>query len=70
MDAPIRPAIRCLVTFWSDPFGLVGRSFIVPLEEAVDYQRLGFFVLVDPQDQEDLVRWEQQQRSLHLWRRH
>ena len=35
----------------------------MPLEDAVDFARFGFCVLVDPQDQEDLTRWEQVQRA-------
>lgn len=35
----------------------------MPLEDAVDYQRYGFWVLVDPATESELVRWEQLERS-------
>lgn len=51
----------------------------MPLEHAVAFLPLtkpddlywhgGFYVLVDPGDEEDLVRWEQVQRSLAPKRR-
>lgn len=37
---------------------------MMPLEDAADYQRFGFVVLVDPEDEAALVRHEQIERSL------
>lgn len=59
-----RPAIRCLVGFLCPSFGLVGQPRVMTLEEAADYARFGFVVMVDPADLSDLARWEQIQRSL------
>jgi hypothetical protein len=53
-----------LVGYFSPVFGLCNTPRMMPLEEAVEYQRLGFVVFVDPQDEAELVRWEQIQRSL------
>ena len=61
-----RPHLHALVAFFSPVFGLVSDPRVMPLEDAVDYQTAGFIVLVDPQDQEDLARWEQVQRSLTM----
>lgn len=60
-----RPILHALVAYVSPAFGLVSQPRMMPLDEAVDYARFGFTVIVDPQDQSDLQRWEQVQRS-HL----
>lgn len=59
-----RPILHALVAYLSPVFGLVSEPRVMPLEEAVDFARAGFAVIVDPQDQSDLQRWEQVQRSL------
>jgi hypothetical protein len=59
-----RPVLHCLVAFVSPAFGLCSEPRVMPLEDAADYARFGFSVIVDPQDQSDLQRWEQIQRSL------
>jgi hypothetical protein len=57
-----KPVLRCLVGFIS-PFGIVTQPRLRSLEEAVDYARYGFYVMVDPFDMSDLTRWEQVERS-------
>lgn len=59
-----RPILHALVCYFSPAFGLCSDPRVMPLEEAVDFQRVGFVVLVDPGDESDLARWEQIQRSL------
>ena len=39
------------------------------LENAIDYQRLGFWVLVDPMEEADLATYERQQRMMLATRR-
>jgi len=58
-----KPILHALVAYFSPAFGLCSDPRIMPLEEALDFLRAGFVVLVDPGDEEDLVRWEQIQRS-------
>lgn len=58
-----RPILHALVAFVSPAFGLVNTPRVMPLEEAADYARFGFTVIVDPQDASDLQRWEQIERS-------
>jgi hypothetical protein len=58
-----RPVLHALVGFFSPVFGLCNTPRMMPLEDAVEYQRLGFVVFVDPQDESDLARWEQIQRA-------
>lgn len=60
-----RPTLQCLVGFVSPAFGIVGTPRIMSLEAAVDYAQFGFAVLVDPENEADLARWEQIQRSMH-----
>ncbi len=64
-----KPTLHALVAFFSPVFGLVSEPRMMPLEDAVDYQRAGFVVFVDPQDEEDLARWEQIERSKSARRR-
>ena len=59
-----RPILHALVGYWSPVFGLCNTPRMMPLEEAAEYQRLGFVVFVDPADECELVRWEQIERSL------
>lgn len=59
-----RPILSVLVGFIDPVAGLVGQPKHMTLEEATDYARLGFYVMVDPFDASDLARWEQIQRSL------
>ena len=58
-----RPVLHALVAFVSPAFGLMSEPRILPLEDAVDYARFGFTVLVDPADERELVMWEAIQRS-------
>lgn len=64
-----KPVLHALVAYFSPAFGLVSDPRIMPLEDAVDFQRAGFVVFVDPSDEADLARWEQIQRSLTPKRR-
>ncbi len=63
MEHEARPALHALVAFWSDPFGLVSEPRVMPLEDAVDYLRFGFAVLVDPEDERDLAMFERLERA-------
>jgi hypothetical protein len=58
-----KPVLHCLVGFLSPLFGLVNQPRVMTLEEAVEYARYGFYVMVDPFDASDLARWEQIERS-------
>ena len=64
-----RPRISCLVAFYCAPFGLLTEPKVMPLEDAADYARYGFVVLVDPQDQQDLAMWEILERTTTAPRR-
>lgn len=64
-----RPILHCLVAFVSPVFGLCSQPRMMALEDAEDFARFGFSVMVDPQDASDLARWEQVQRSLQMPRR-
>lgn len=59
-----KPVLHALVAYFSPAFGLCSDPRVMPLEEAVDFQRAGFVVLVDPADERDLTHWEMVQRSL------
>ena len=59
-----RPSLRALVGVYEEPLGLIGDGLMVSLEDALDYQALGFVVLVDPEDETLLTRWEQRQRAM------
>ena len=59
-----RPVPHALVGYFFAPFGLCSEPRIMPLDEAVEYARVGYVVFVDPSDEQDLARWEQMQRSL------
>ncbi len=59
-----KPHLHALVAFFSPVFGLCSEPRVMPLEDAVDFQRAGFVVLIDPADERDLVHWEMVQRSL------
>ncbi len=62
-----------MVGYFAPPFGLVKEPRIMPLEHAASFRPLtnpndppsrgGFYILVDPGIEEDLVRWEQVERS-------
>ena len=60
-----RPPLHALVGYFCEPFGLLDEPRVMTLEDAADYARFGWTVFVDPQDQEDLARWEQLHRALH-----
>lgn len=62
MDPDERPKIRALVAH-STTDGLFTEPRVVSLEQAVDYARYGFVVLIDPADECDLATWERHQRS-------
>lgn len=66
-----RPALTALVGFYCHPFGLIRPPRIVSLEDAVDFQRFGFTVMVDPSSEADLATWERHHRweVAHLGRR-
>lgn len=61
-----RPTIRCLVAY---PLALghviPSRHDTVTLDEAVEYQRLGFVVLVDPEDEKLFHEWQREQMWYH-----
>ncbi len=63
MEYESRPHLHALVAFFCAPFGLMSEPKVMPLEDAVDYARFGFVVLVDPQDERDLAMWEILERS-------
>lgn len=78
VDDP-RPVLRCIVAWWPqkkatpivEPRGDTRNAerkrdvsaASISLQEAADLKALGYDVIVDPFDQEDLTRWEQKQRS-------
>ena len=63
MDNPAnRPVLHTLVGWYEEPWGLIGDGQLLDLETACDFKQFGAWILVDPQDEEDLTRWEQQQR--------
>jgi hypothetical protein len=61
---PGPPVLHALVAYFSPTFGLCSDPRIMPLEDAIDFQRMGFVVLVDPADERDLTHWEMIQRSV------
>lgn len=61
MPELVKPAIRALIGWYEEPFGLI-KSKLVSLEAAVDYQQFGAWVLVDPGDETNLATWEREQR--------
>ena len=58
-----KPHLHALVAFWCAPFGLMDDPRVMPLEDAADYARFGWAVLVDPQDERDLAMWERLERA-------
>jgi len=62
MEHESRPKVTALVAYFCPPFGCVTEPRVMPLEDAADFAQFGFAVLVDPQDEADLVRYEQLQR--------
>ena len=64
MDGTDRPVLLCLVAYDALPYALMVRRKPVPLDEAVEWQRAGWHVLVDPETEEALVRYEQAQRAM------
>jgi hypothetical protein len=70
-----RPVVRCLVAWWSDKkatpivqpkgdmHGADGKRHIqgaaFTLEQGAHFAELGFEILTDPFDLEDLARWQQ-----------
>lgn len=63
-DVDDKPVIRCLVAFrfFTSDYH-VKRGDPVTLAEALEWSRLGWEVMPDPFDQEELTRWEQMHRS-------
>lgn len=64
MEYKARPIIHCLVAYFVAPFGCVMEPRMMPLEDAAEYARFGFAVLVDPEDERDLATWERYQRIM------
>lgn len=64
---PERPILHALVGFYCPPFGLIRRPLLVPLEDAVDYKRFGYIVLVDPADERELAGYERLLRHAQFW---
>lgn len=64
MEIDDRPHLHCLVGFMSPAFGLIGEPKVMPLEDAIDYARFGFTILVDPADERDLAMYENRQRAV------
>lgn len=58
-----RPPIHALICFFCPPFGCLTTPRLVSLEDAAMYLDYGFTIMVDPQDEADLVRYEQWQRA-------
>ena len=58
----LRPRLHALVGWYVEPLGLVGNGQYVLLEEALDYKKLGAFVLVDPGDEIDVATYERDSR--------
>jgi hypothetical protein len=61
-----RPVIRVIVAWWPTPDSpciIRPREGMFTLEEGAGYAEMGFQVLADPFDLEDLTRWEQLHRS-------
>lgn len=63
MESEGRPEIHALVGFYCEPYGLITKPRWMSLEEAVDFSRFGFVVLVDPQDERDLAMYERLERA-------
>lgn len=65
-----RPELRCLIG-WAGVGNYVWiRRDLATLEKALDYQRAGFMVLVDPETEAELARWEQiNSRKPKRWNR-
>jgi hypothetical protein len=51
------------VAYFSPAFGLMTEPRLVCLEEAADYHKLGYAVLVDPVSEIEFATWERSQRS-------
>lgn len=57
-----KPVFHVFVGYLCPPYGLIGQTKVMPLDEAVEYAALGFTVIRDPFAASDLARWEQLQR--------
>ena len=64
MEYESKPHLHALVAFYCPAVGLLTEPKVMPLEDAVDYARFGFTVLVDPADERDLAMWERLQRAV------
>ena len=65
MEYESRPHLHALVAFVDPDFGIIRTDpKMMPLEDAVDFARYGFVILLDPQDEQDLAMWERLQRAL------
>lgn len=62
-----RPVVHCLVGWELPNQEHIVR--LVTLEQAADFQRFGWRVLVDPAEHAELVRWEQLHRSWQFFRK-
>lgn len=63
MEYEGRPHLHALVAFYVEPFGFITEPTMMPLEDAADYARFGWTVLVDPADERDLAMWERLERA-------
>jgi hypothetical protein len=69
MLSDLRPVLHALIGWYAEPMGLIGTAKIVTLEEAIEYQQFGAWVLVDPIDEIDLATYEREHRvNLHSTR--
>ena len=69
MEPLARPILHALVCYFSPAFGCVSEPRVMPLEEAIDFQRVGFAVLMDPEDERDLAMHERLERAQRQPRR-
>lgn len=58
-----RPVVHAVVGYITE-YGVASQPTVKTLDEAEEFARVGFYVMVDPFDMEDLTRWEQIQRSM------
>ncbi len=59
-----RPRLHALVGWFLPDGDVIVKKQPVLLEDAADYARMGWAVVVDPSDQAHLARWLQLNRSL------
>lgn len=64
METDAKPHLHALVAWFSPAFGLIGEPKVMPLEDAINYARVGFVFLVDPADERDLAMYENRERAV------